>query len=327
VGEEEVAPPDRSVLAELRDMLAAFKDIGRTEQKLAKLVRKQYVSIQSQFRDPFVLEVYVPQSTKAVPKVGRTGKSGIVWMQWQPDSSGGIRLDQMTSSNDPAVVPGLLRHLKWLHDNLGESEHAQYASVSATALRLRAETCRDGCPDAITPKTVRRQLRKYLDNVIDVTRDVCAAGFSSKSSKGSPKVIARVKRTIAATTRFALGKGLFDGRAEEWREASSPMSLEELQGFLASPHKDDEAALARTPAYRRRLAMALQAIATAGEFVRRAKTPAQKKEASGLMEVAAAMLAQAHHGCPEKADVRDGRRRDTGMVVIVVEALRRSTKS
>lgn len=203
----------------------------------------------------------------------------------------------------------LLGHLEWLRANLNQTAEAEQA-VYNTALRLRAETIKDRTPDAILPKTVRRQLRVKVDALIDTSREPDDQTLQERQSAGakSPHFLV-IARKIAPVTRLGARAKLFDGQAVEWHLASQPMPWSEIMAITSSPNVDKEAAQARSPEYRRRVLAAFKTILAASLAEARARTKKEKALAAECLEVGAAMLAHASDGL-KTADARAGRRLD-----------------
>lgn len=203
----------------------------------------------------------------------------------------------------------LLGHLEWLRGNLDKTPDAEEA-VYGAAIRLRAETVRDRGPDAILPKTVRRQLRAKVDALIDTSREASAiASGDQQAKRAKPSHFIAIRKKIAPVTQLGARAKLFDGRAVEWQAASQPMSLSELMAFVRLPNKDKEAARIKSPAYRRRVFDAFTTMFAAALAETTANTKAEKKLAAEALEVGAAMLSEASHGLPLTPEVRGGRRR------------------
>lgn len=203
----------------------------------------------------------------------------------------------------------LLGHLEWLKANLDKTPDAEEA-VYGAAIRIRAETVKDRTPDAILPKTVRRQLRAKVDALIATSREACAISSGDKRSKRSTSVpLIAIRKKIAPVTQLGVRAKLFDGQAVEWPAASQPMSLSELMAFVRLPNKDKEASRIKSPAYRRRVFDAFKTMLAAALWQIKAKTTAEKKLATEALEVGAAMLSEASRGLPLTPDVQAGRRR------------------
>lgn len=203
----------------------------------------------------------------------------------------------------------LLGHLMWLQDNLRTTPDAENAVYSA-AIRLRAETIKDRTPDAILPKTVRRELRAKVDTLIDTGREASAiASGDYVTLDNKPKYLLLIRKKIGTVTRLGARAKLFDGQAAEWREASQPMSLSELMAFVSSPHKDKEAARIKSSAYQRRVFDAFATMLAASLARTTANTEAEKKLATEALEVGAAMLSEASHGLRLTPVDRPGHRR------------------
>jgi hypothetical protein len=190
----------------------------------------------------------------------------------------------------------LLGHLKWLWDNLSTTPDAEDA-VYSTAIRLRAETTKDRTPDAILPRTVRRELRAKVDTLIDTIRKASASASSERVTlHNKPKYFVLIRKKAGDVTRLGARTKLFDGQAVEWREASQPMSLSELMAFVSSSHKDKEAARIKSSAYQRRVFDAFATMLAASLARTTANTEAEKRLATEALEVGAAMLSEASHG-------------------------------
>lgn len=203
----------------------------------------------------------------------------------------------------------LLGHLEWLRGNLDKTPDAEEA-VYGAAIRLRAETVKDRGPDAILPKTVRRQLRAKVDALIDTSREASAIASGDKTTlHNRPKYFVLISKKIGTVTRLGARAKLFDGQGVEWKTASQPMSLSELMAFVRLPNKDKEAARIKSPAYRRRVFDAFTTMLAAALAETTANTKAEKKLAAEALEVGAAMLSEASHGLPLTPEVRGGRRR------------------
>jgi hypothetical protein len=208
----------------------------------------------------------------------------------------------------------LLGHLAWLQDNLEQTSDAALATYSA-ALRLRTETIKDRLPDAILPKTVRRELRTHVDKLVDASREACAAteqGQQTATEQGKHLVL--IVKKLATVTRFGRRAKLFDGQAVEWKAASKPISFSELTAFISSPHKDRSPAAKLAPEYRKRVAGAVKTLIAATVAQAKADTAGEKKLAAEIHEVGAAMLAHASDGVPASgAD----RRQDEALAAMI----------
>jgi K+-sensing histidine kinase KdpD len=190
----------------------------------------------------------------------------------------------------------LLGHLKWLRDNLRTTPWIEDAVYSA-AIRLRAETTKDRTPDAILPKTVRRELRAKVDTLIDTSREASeVASGHLVTPHNNRNYLLLISKKIGTVTGLGARAKLFDGQAVEWREASQPMSLSELMAFVSSPHKDKEAPRIKSSAYQRRVFDAFATMLAASLARTTANTQAEKKLATEALEVGAAMLSEASHG-------------------------------
>lgn len=211
----------------------------------------------------------------------------------------------------------LLGHLEWLRANLEKTIDAEEA-VYSTAIRLRAETVKDRTPDAILPKTVRRQLRAKVDALIDTSREASAiAAGDQQAQRATPSYFIAIRKKITPVTQLGVRAKLFDGQAVEWQAASQPMSLSELMAFVRLPNKDKDASRIKSPAYRRRVLAAFKTIFSASLLQAKARTKTEKKLAAEALEVGAAMLSEAGSGLPLTPEVRAARKHDQAMAAFV----------
>jgi len=218
----------------------------------------------------------------------------------------------------------LLGHLKWLRDNLRTTPRVEDAVYSA-AIRLRAETTKDRTPDAILPKTVRRELRAKVDTLIDTSREASeVASGHLVTPHNYRNYLLLISKKIGTVTRLGARAKLFDGQAIEWREASQPMSLSELMAFVSSPHKDKEAPLIKSSAYQRKVLAAFKTILSASLLQAKARTEAERKLAAEALEVGAAMLSEASRGLNPTREVRKARKHDKALAAMFAKDQQRS---
>ena len=200
---------------------------------------------------------------------------------------------EMTSTQN------LLSHLAWLKDNLPQTPDAVFAVYHA-ALRLRAETLKDRVPDAILPKTTRRQLNTRVNTLVARSRKSSKVyATNKKSQKWSGKqahVYVSLSKHLSTVTRFAGRNGLFDGTAIQWPAASQPISFSELVAVVTTPHRDKDPRVKLSAKYQQRIQAALGTLLAATIAEAKSTTTAEKEEAAEMRQVGAAMLAHAGDG-------------------------------
>lgn len=287
--------------------------------------------IRRRIRQPCSIEVFVPAGClRKIPPRSRRGFS-LTWFRWFPEQAGSIRLERLQRNGlwsaviaapRPITAERLVQHLAWLRANIGKI-HDPERSTYAAALRLRAETCKDGTPDAIVPKGARRGLRKAVDVLIDESRRAYGrktATKASRTSRGSSASHGAIRRAITSLLTVAADMGVSNGIPVEWPKGSTPMSPEELVTFLALPGKDPDAAVARSPSYRRQMTFTATALLASGHVLDEATTPRRKNEATSVLNVAAAMLAHASDGLPQTPDVVEAAARDANIAAMLTSA-------
>lgn len=218
----------------------------------------------------------------------------------------------------------LLGHLEWLRANLDATPDPEDAVYSA-AIRLRAETIKDRTPDAILPKTARRQLREKVDALLDKSREASALAQSDKRLLvNRPKHFVLISKKLGSVTRLGVQAKLFNGKAVEWPEASQPMSLTELLAVASLPRRDKEATRIKSSAYQRRMSAAFKTLLSASLLEAKARSKAEKQLAAEALEVGAAMLSEASRGLPPTPNVRTGRKLDKAIATAFAQARRSS---
>lgn len=149
---------------------------------------------------PSVLRPSVLRPSRVVMLVGVAGEHTA-----QPkilrSTLGFLRLhnecSEMTSTQN------LLSHLAWLKDNLPQTPDAVFAVYHA-ALRLRAETLKDRVPDAILPKTTRRQLNTRVNTL--VARSRRAARSMPRTKRARNGLASRRMSTSRSANTLALSR-------------------------------------------------------------------------------------------------------------------------
>ena len=254
---------------------------------------------------PESIAITVPAGMPADARSSAQKSKGADWL-WLRQSSRDVSTQDPAGRREPVIEsPGesksrqddlpispLLENLDWLVKNPGSLADDWCFAVYCNAIRCRAETCRDATPESIVPKTLRRQVRAATDALLDSSRAAIGLTSMGGSARQRQKSLAGVRRDIRLLLKLSKENGLYQGNAQRHQGASSPLTLEGLMAFLASPNKDREAATIRSPRDRQRLGLAVQALVSSIAQLGLARDTKSRDEAAGFVQVATAILTE-----------------------------------
>jgi hypothetical protein len=293
--------------------------------------------IRTSVRGDIAVEVFLPPHAtwQRLPRTIKTAT--LSWFHWQPDEKMGVSLAKIDRSTASRSVSGsgastatarLLSHLAWLLKHFDQAEKPERSAYNA-ALRLWAETDKAGTPDAILPKSVRRELREKVDALVNSSQkallEITSGSGQARRALGSPAKA--VQARLTTVTRFGARAKLFDGTPLESAADSEPFSMSEVLTNLTRPNRDPEAVCSTDPRYKQRHMSALKVVLAAVASSSMAHTDAEKQRAADFLEVGGAMLEHASDDLPATATLRAARRQDKVTAALLTASTQRRRKA
>ena len=290
--------------------------------------------IRSSVRGDIAVEVFLPPyaTWQRLPRAINT--TTLSWFQWQPAEKTCVSLAKIDRNNasgsgsspDASTATArLLSHLAWLLKHFDQAEKPERSAYNA-ALRLWAETDKDGTPDAILPKSNRRELRQKVDALIDSSQKalLTITSGSGQVRQASSPLANAVRSRLTTVTRFGARAKLFDGAPVESPSDSEPFSMSEVLTNLTRPNRDPEAIKSLDPRYEKRHRSAMKVLLAAAASTSEAHTETEKQRVADFLEVGAAMLAHASDDLPATATLRVARRQDKATAALLTASPQRN---